>query len=57
MVVKLRELREGESFVTLLSRMEGLVIERHSDGVVVDLARGDLRSTRRLHPNVRVAVS
>jgi len=56
-VVKLKELRDGECFVTIATKLEGVVIERHTDGIVVDLERGDDLVRRRVHPDVRVAVA
>lgn len=60
-VVKLSELSEGQDFVTLVTGLEGYVVERHSDGVTVDLhgkvpAGYEVHVTRRVHREVRVAV-
>lgn len=56
-IVRLKELREGDEFVTLATGFDGYVVERHSDGVIVDLIRGEEHVTRRVHPFVRVAVA
>lgn len=53
-VVAVRELRESDEFVTLLTRRSGIVLERRHDGVLVDL-QGDIE--RRIHPQVRVEVA
>lgn len=53
-VVQLRDLRESEEFVTVLTRKSGIVLERRHDGVLVDL-EGDVE--RRIHPQVRVEVA
>jgi hypothetical protein len=53
-IVTVRELRESDEFLTLVTRRPGIVLERRHDGVLVDLA-GDVE--RRLHPAVRVEVA
>ncbi len=53
-IVLLRELREADEFVTILTRKTGIVLERRHDGVLVDL-EGDVE--RRIHPFVRVEVA
>lgn len=53
-VVTVRELRESDEFVTLLTRKSGIVLERRHDGVLVDL-EGAIE--RRIHPHVRVEVA
>lgn len=50
----MRELRESDEFVTLVTRRAGIVLERRHDGVLVDLD-GDVE--RRIHPAVRVEVA
>lgn len=60
-IVPLRDLREGDEFVTLATNFEGYVVERRSDGVLIDLmgrGRNDGQHvTRRCHGDVRVAVA
>lgn len=53
-VVSVRELRESDEFLTILTRRSGIVLERRHDGVLVDL-EGDVE--RRIHPSVRVEVA
>lgn len=53
-VVLAKELREGDEFVTVVTRRAGVVLERRHDGVLVGLPN-DVE--RRIHPRVRVEVA
>jgi hypothetical protein len=53
-VVLVRELRDGDEFVTLLTRRSGVVLEKRREGVLVGLPHDvDVR----LHPRVLVEVA
>lgn len=52
-IVTLRELRESEEFVTIITRKSGVVLERRHDAILVGLEDVE----RRIHPRVRVEVA
>lgn len=53
-VVQARELREGDEFLTILTRQFGVVLDRRHDGILVSLSN-DIE--RRIHPRVMVEVA